>query len=181
MKRVVCPNCTRDVGLNRSRLARHHDLNFELCPGSGTAAWATAHATRHAQPTPPVEASALHQVLEMVQTSPMFTTGDQRVQLDDWWRTLPDQELPDLMKKVTDYSAYDLELIGRVLADTLGQPNLEPGIYQELGCWFYLLGKIARAMGAIREGRTPSYDTALDTRIYATMIMRIKTAGGWPG
>jgi hypothetical protein len=102
-------------------------------------------------------------------------------ELSKWWTGLADAELPGLLAKAGEYSSYDLEMIGRMTADTLGLEPSGKGFYEEIGCWFYLLGKVSRAMGAIREGKLPSEDTALDTRIYATMILRIKQSGGWPG
>lgn len=110
--------------------------------------------------------------------------------LADWWRTLAEYDLARVLPKAREYSAYDMVLIGKATADLVGfapvyrgpyEEDIEEGVYAEIGCWFYILGKVGRAIGAIKEGRLPSEDTAMDTRIYATMISRIKQCGEWPG
>lgn len=113
-----------------------------------------------------------------------------RGELADWWRALAESDIAKTLPKAQDYSAYDLELIGRSTVEmfTAAAEHLpwertgtDPAVYAEIGCWWYLLGKIGRAIGAIREGRLPSDDTCADARIYATMIARIRWAGAWPG
>lgn len=108
-------------------------------------------------------------------------------ELADWWRVLAEQDIARTLPKAEEYSAYDLELIGRATVEMYPtspwelRSDADPAVYAEIGCWWYLLGKIGRAIGAIREGGMPSNDTVQDARIYATMIARIRDCGGWPG
>jgi hypothetical protein len=109
-----------------------------------------------------------------------------------WWFKLAEQDLETLLPKADEYSAYDLTMIGRGLGDMIGSGLAKPEAHYdelftgdaeaaEIACWFYALGKIGRAIGAIKEGRLPSMDTIADLRIYATMIARIRQVGAWPG
>jgi hypothetical protein len=50
----------------------------------------------------------------------------------------------------------------------------------EIGIWGYLVGKVARWTGAIKEGRRVSEDTIFDINIYSKMAMRNRDVGGWP-
>jgi hypothetical protein len=129
-----------------------------------------------------------------------FTTTEQRAEaaqrrlaqiletpLGRWWVELAENDLAAVLPKAKEYSAYDLILVGRATGDMLGNQLTTPDEdgdgdrnAAEIACWFYILGKIGRAIGAIKEGRMPSRDTADDVRIYATMIARIKETGGWP-
>lgn len=126
-----------------------------------------------------------------VSAGPAMILGDSgpvRNELADWWRGVTEDDIAAMLPKAREYSAYDLILLGKATADMVGAFDPEPyeegvpdGVYAEIGCWWYLMGKVARAIGAIKEGRLPSEDTAADARIYATMISRIKAVGGWPG
>lgn len=102
--------------------------------------------------------------------------------LAHWWRKTTEAEIQMLLPKVEEYSAYDLELIGTVMAETIGWEG-EPtsGEATEIGISFYVLGKMGRVMGAIREGRLPSEDTWMDLAVYSRMALRAKQAGSWPG
>jgi hypothetical protein len=44
---------------------------------------------------------------------------------------------------------------------------------------FYLLGKVARVMGALKDGRSPTSDTWYDAHIYSMMGLRIQEVGYW--
>lgn len=99
-----------------------------------------------------------------------------------WWMAEAESQLEMLLPKVGEYSAYDLELIGRVMADTLGwRGPYSTAALTEIGIAFYQLGKIGRIVGAIREGRLPSRDSWLDSAVYSTMALRTRDAGAWPG
>lgn len=102
--------------------------------------------------------------------------------LSKWWLDVTDEELAMLLPKVEEYSAYDLELIGTTMADTIGwSGELTTAAATEIGISFYVLGKMGRVMGAIREGRLPSEDTWMDLAVYSRMALRAKQAGSWPG
>lgn len=103
-------------------------------------------------------------------------------ELEGWWAKLAQADMEVAVPKAIEYSATDLDMLGRWMADLLGieLPD-QPGIEVELACMFYLFGKIARALGAYRDGRRPSDDTIRDARIYLIMLTRARETGGWPG
>ena len=102
--------------------------------------------------------------------------------LAQWWIDTTKAELEMLLPKVEEYSAYDLELIGTAMADTIGwEGELTPGEATEIGIAFYVMGKVGRVLGAVREGRLPSEDTWVDLAVYSRMALRAKQAGAWPG
>ena len=173
-----CSTCERVVCLTLGgRMVRHkrpEDLGMDgtdYCPGSGTPV---------IEPEFSPATAAIMGGMDEPDTDKLVQDWH-NAELSRWWLNLSEAELPPLIAKVEEYSAYDLEMVGRMMADTIGLGDFSKAYYEEIGIWFYLLGKVSRAMGAIREGRLPSRDTALDTRIYATMILRIKESGGWPG
>ena len=47
----------------------------------------------------------------------------------------------------------------------------------ELGCWFYISGKIERAFEALHRHELPSDDTVHDATVYSMMIRRIREVG----
>lgn len=107
-------------------------------------------------------------------------TAEQQAMADElakWWRETAEEEISQTVEKAIEYSASDLVDIGRGL---LGG-NRTDEEYTEAGIAFYALGKVSRIMGAIREGRRPSYDSWLDLGVYARMAQRTRETGGWPG
>lgn len=104
--------------------------------------------------------------------------------LADWWHDRADKDLEMLGPKVNEYGgsggSYDLDLVGRILADTTGRHDASRAVREELGCFHYLTGKLGRMAAAYREGRLPSDDTIDDMVVYLNMIRRIRAVGGWP-
>jgi uncharacterized coiled-coil protein SlyX len=106
--------------------------------------------------------------------------------LGQWWMNKAAAEVEPLIAKMTEYGgegrAFDLIDIGQALIDA----NVNfPGTFgvgqvQELGIYFYLVGKFARWKAAVSEGRSVSDDTLLDIGIYVRMAQRIREVGGWP-
>lgn len=102
--------------------------------------------------------------------------------LSDWWRRLTNDDIAATLPKVQEYTAADLQIMGDTMRQWMPGGDTQPerwGI--EMAIAFYLLGKIARAVAAYREGRVPSDDTLKDIRIYAVMMQRVRDTGGWPG
>lgn len=97
------------------------------------------------------------------------------VALRDWWVKQAAAEADKLAPKAVEYGAYDLEMLGGMLGDMAGRP---PSV--ELGLVFYLAGKIARAVSAVKDGRQASDDTFLDIAIYARMVLYVREHGRWP-
>lgn len=111
--------------------------------------------------------------------------------LYQWWMQTAHQEIEPMIAKMQEYGgqsrAVDLEEIGRGLVmsgvrriDEATGPVGEAARYQELGCYFYLLGKFGRWTAAVAEGRPVSDDTLHDIGIYVRMVQRIRAVGGWP-
>lgn len=97
--------------------------------------------------------------------------------LEKWWEDEARQEIMRTIPKAVEYSSTDLVDIGR---SVLG-PGHDDARYAEAGVAFYACGKMARIMGAIREGRAPSDDSWFDLGVYARMATRIRQSGSWPG
>jgi hypothetical protein len=100
--------------------------------------------------------------------------------LDEWWRSVSEQEIADTVPKAIEYGATDLIDIGAQLG-RIAKRELSPEEAAELGCWFYLIGKMGRVTSALERGDWPSSDTVKDIGIYIKMVQRIRQAGSWPG
>ncbi len=181
-RRGVCLACYREIAyrVTTRLLVPHNNSNGDECEGTG-------------QPVAPDDNMAPFGAASG--GGWLLTDGDKPRQdeseLAMWWRRLGESDIARMAPKAHEYSAYDLVLIGRSLGDMVGQSDLinngwgDSGFGDaaaaEIACWVYILGKVGRAIGAIKEGRLPSEDTAEDVRIYATMVARIKDVGAWPG
>jgi hypothetical protein len=97
-------------------------------------------------------------------------------ELTKWWRDNATDALTRTVPKIEEYGANDLTHIGHTMA-RLMEWQIDDTQAAELGIWFYLNGKIARAFEALEQHRMPSDDTIFDTKIYATMIERIRQNG----
>lgn len=106
---------------------------------------------------------------------------DPAEELRHWWLTLAESDLEMLIPKAISYSAHDLRLTGHVLADLFRIAPVDDAFAAELACGVYLMSKVTRVLGAYREGRLPELDSITDSRVYATMMARIRSSGGWPG
>lgn len=101
--------------------------------------------------------------------------------LNDWWLENATQAVELVAPKAVEYSAIDLIEYGRTLALVMGLDHaVSEEEATEIGIWGYLVGKVARWTGAIKEGRRVSDDTIFDIKIYATMAERTRAVGGWP-
>lgn len=101
--------------------------------------------------------------------------------LRDWWIDRAHDEIRLVAPKAVEYSAIDLIEYGRTLALVMGLDHtVNDEEATEIGIWGYLVGKVARWTGAIKEGRRVSEDTIFDINIYAKMALRNRDVGGWP-
>lgn len=110
--------------------------------------------------------------------------------LGQWWMDLAEAEFGDLAAKMREYGgegrAWDLVDIGEALRASgvkFGfHPDRDPSQaeLQELGVYFYLVGKFGRWKAAVAEGRPVSDDTLHDIGVYVRMAQRIRQSGGWP-
>lgn len=110
------------------------------------------------------------------------------IDLRDWWMGVAAAEVEPMLAKMKEYGgmgrAIDLEEIGRGLLHSgvkaLDFTDNSEAYRQELGVYFYLLGKFARWTAAVAEGRRVSDDTLHDIGVYVRMAQRIRAVGGWP-
>jgi hypothetical protein len=98
----------------------------------------------------------------------------QAIDLAKWWLDKAEEEIAATIPKMREYSSSDLQVMGTALDSEDTQRGMEAAIA------FYVLGKIARAVGALQEGRAPSDDTWFDISVYAKMAMRVRERGRWP-
>jgi len=115
-----------------------------------------------------------------------WTGSDALAEVAAWWEKKADEEIERTMPKVSEYGATDLEEIGRhMVAAGVKPPMGAPGTWatpqrQELGIYFYIVGKMARWSDAVARGEFVSDDTLFDIGVYIRMVQRIREAGGWP-
>jgi hypothetical protein len=121
-----------------------------------------------------------HQADTLASSTRETLTEDKMQELVTWWTDLAVFEADRTVPKAIEYGADDLIEIGHALAAVSGK-DLEPDEAAEWGIYFYMIGKIGRWTAAVRDGRRPSDDTIFDIKVYATMVQRIRAAGGWPG
>jgi hypothetical protein len=111
-------------------------------------------------------------------------------QLIEWWMDKANTDVTQLVDKMIEYGglgrASDLAEIGVKMIE-LGMPKPDstevvdyPAYAAEVGIYFYMVGKMSRWSAALEAGRQVSDDTIHDLKIYATMVQRIREAGGWP-
>jgi len=139
----------------------------EACQGN----WPCYHVRRLAAEAEPKEIPVNEQQRTMAEV------------LGDWWLEIARQDIERVVPKAVEYSAVDLIEYGRTLALVMevdfGHPLTDEEA-TEIGIWGYLVGKVARWTGAIKEGRRVSDDTLHDGKIYFTMAERNRAVGGWP-
>lgn len=59
-------------------------------------------------------------------------------------------------------------------------PADDPITYEERAIIDYVMGKVARLIAALANGRPASGDTWHDIAVYAKMVIRIRETGTWP-
>jgi hypothetical protein len=107
-----------------------------------------------------------------------------------WWLATDVADLEQTLPKMFEYGgdaktrpgSADLRVIGEGLMELLGWPVNETteAVAQELGCWFYLLGKSGRLISNYQQAQPGKADTWFDIGIYAKMARRIQETGNWP-
>lgn len=135
---------------------------------------------RHAPP--PYELIALQAEIPSLEgptvSIPIHPKPNPRQELADWWINTAKGEAAAVVPKAIEYGATDLQEIGRAMQ----LAGVNPGSNaDELGIYFYIVGKMARWTDAIQNGRAVSDDTLYDIGVYIRMAQRVRTAGGWPG
>lgn len=101
--------------------------------------------------------------------------------LGAWWMDDSHDLAFGCVTKAAEYGSGDLRDIGRRfwrLANRHVHEPLTDIEAAEIGCYFYLVGKIARVDSALQRGDWASDDTWLDIEVYAKMV-RAARAGVW--
>lgn len=103
-----------------------------------------------------------------------------KIALTNWWIDLANEEVDRVVPKAVEYGSTDLREVGRTLANVMQRDGLSDEELTELGIYFYLVGKFARWMDAVRDGRRAGDDTLHDIGVYVRMAQRTRAVGGWP-
>lgn len=99
--------------------------------------------------------------------------------LKQWWIAQAMKEADATVAKMEEYGSRDLVEIGRKMCEL--QHRVEPVTdveAMEIGCMFYLLGKVARVTSAIERGEVASDDTWFDISVYSKMVLSARE-GAW--
>lgn len=97
-----------------------------------------------------------------------------------WWTDQAFDEADRTISKMEEYGSMDLVHIGHAMWDVMGRTTkLSDVAAMELGCLFYVYGKVQRAMSAVKVDRPILDDTWFDMHIYAKMAQAAR-AGVWP-
>lgn len=96
-----------------------------------------------------------------------------------WWNQHHETSTDDFIGKLEEYGAGDLYAIGRTMAKVANIEEPDDATAFELGCLFYVVGKIERLVSGHSNGQTPSADSWHDIAIYAKMVLAQRD-GVWP-
>lgn len=114
--------------------------------------------------------------------------------IGEWWQRISNADFHRAMPKAQEYGggadgSADLRVMGDALAELLHYKCPECGyrpqrltsvVAQELACWLYTLGKVARLISDYKQGRAGKEDTWFDISIYSRMARRLLQVGRWP-
>lgn len=111
-------------------------------------------------------------------------TASQREMVEDdalivWWLDDAEDMARRTIAKMIEYGSGDLVSLGQHLCRMADRPLSESDVHSmELGCLMYLLGKIERAVEAVKADRPIKDDTWFDIEVYAKMA-RAARSGAW--
>jgi hypothetical protein len=110
-----------------------------------------------------------------------FRAGEAQA-LRDWWEEKCRADIDSMVPKAIEYGGGDLTLMadGMRLLQQVGGRTVTRPVQREAAIAFYALGKIARILSAISEGRLPGEDSWYDLQIYAIMAQYERQVGPWP-
>lgn len=97
--------------------------------------------------------------------------------LAKWWERTGYNDFLMFGPKLAEYGARDLVAHGRAIAEMGHFDKRTEAEYGEIGCMFYLHGKLARAMEAYARGDDPSEDTLHDITVYSQMARAFRERG----
>lgn len=110
-----------------------------------------------------------------------FAAGEAQA-LRDWWSNKSQADIDAMVPKAIEYGGGDLTLMadGMALFAQMGGGEVPRPVQREMAVAFYALGKIARIISALAEGRLPGEDSWYDLQIYAVMAQYERQIGPWP-
>jgi hypothetical protein len=117
----------------------------------------------------------------------LFTLPEdaQASELFEWWMHTSFEDFVATVPKMLEYGgggqgSADLQVMGDAQAELIGMHSAPDAVKQELGVWFYTLGKVSRLISDYKNQRSGKADTWFDISIYAKMARRIQEVGRWP-
>lgn len=117
---------------------------------------------------------------QMVTLTPDGPQPDGDSKLRQWWTDQAFDEADRTIAKMEKYGSMDLVHIGRAFWEIAGRTEpLTDVEAMELGCLFYVYGKVQRAMSAVKSHQPILSDTWFDMHIYPKMAEAAR-AGVWP-
>lgn len=106
------------------------------------------------------------------------------INLATWWMRTAQLDLLAALPKASEYGgstgSADLELVGDNIAKLMDWEGVPSPLLQEIGCWFYLQGKVARLVSDYQQRRPGKTDTLHDGVVYLMMMRRLQEHGRWP-
>jgi hypothetical protein len=100
-------------------------------------------------------------------------------ELRKWWLAHAATEADATIAKMNEYGSGDLVAVGESVMRLAGRPiPTDKSVAMEIGCLFYLIGKLERAVSAHKRGDLPSDDTWFDLAVYAKMV-QAKRSNAW--
>lgn len=100
--------------------------------------------------------------------------------LQVWWADKAHDEAEKTVDKAIEYGSNSMTDVGHAMARTAGRTITDEEA-TELGCYFYIVGKLGRWADAVVAGERVSDDTLFDIGVYVRMAQRARSNGGWPG
>lgn len=104
---------------------------------------------------------------------------------EGWWQRTAQSDFEQSLPKITEYGGVqegsaDLQIMGFALAELVGMHDAPDAVKQEMACWFYVLGKVARLVSDYKQGKPGKADTWFDITVYSMMARRLQAEGRWP-
>lgn len=105
--------------------------------------------------------------------------------LEDWWSETSLADREQMAPKIEEYGgtsegSADLRIMGFALAELRVPEGASDAVKQEIACWFYTLGKVARLVSDYNQGKPGKPDTWHDLTVYSMMARRLQATGRWP-
>lgn len=92
------------------------------------------------------------------------------------WDNIQKTKAKIYFTKQREYGEADLWEVGKTV-EKLARGGHTSALPNEIGSFFYLIGKVHRAIEAYEKGLQPSEDTLLDMAIYADMLLGARGVG----